>query len=307
MKRFTTLVVCGLVFTLAVTGAAKKPRKLPMKAYITGAKISGGFTGETPNSDAALALLDTCLMFYGMVPEAYFWQVSILSELAEEIPSNDTAKLIEGLTRFKTTYDSLVLSCDEEFKEVKIKKKLRKKCSDFRATADSLHHERYAEYFNRAQESRNLVLDTLVKELEELTNEEDIADMKEEIKVAIAEAIANYDIASILKPDDASIAIHMGDIYSSQRQYDKALKYQRHAAEITKERDPGNYPAMLNQVAYSYYELKEFEKSADVFKEIAELVEGEQRIMQYRNVVACYSSVSQADSVFVYNYKVLEI
>lgn len=307
MRKLIPLIVAVLCLALAANVMAKKPRKLPRKAYLSGAKIAGGFTGETPRRVEALALLDSCLMYYGPIPEAYFWRLSIYSELAGEMSTSDTAALMAELGLFKTSYDSLIMSCDKDNKELGVKKKLRKKCSDFQATADSLQHEWYAEYFNLAQESRNLALDTLIKQLEELTDEEDKVDMQKEIEETIGLAIANYKFASIFKPDDIAIAINMGQIYTSQNDYAKALPYQLKAAAITKEEDPEDSAPFLNDIAYSYFELKEFEKAAATFKEITSLVDDKQKITQYKNVIACYQSLQEPDSVYAYNYKILEI
>lgn len=307
MRKLSLLVIGALFLALSATVIAKKGRKLPRSAYLSGAKIAGGFTGETPRYAEALALLDSCLMFYGPVPAAYFRQVAIHSDSAREIPTSDTAALMEELGRFKTAHDSLVMSCDKDNKELNVKKKLRKKCSGFQVTADSLQLEWYAEYFNLAQESRNLALDTLIKQLEELTDEEDKADMQNEIEETIALAIANYEFASIFKPNDIAIAINTGQIYASQDDFATALKFQLKAAAISKEDDPDNYPPLLSNVAYSYYELNEYEKAASTFKEISSLMDGEQKIREYKNVIACYSSMDNSDSVMAYNYKILEL
>lgn len=307
MRKLTLLIIGALFLALTANVMAKKPRKLPRKAYLSGAKIAGGFTGETPRRAEALALLDTCLMFYGPIPEAYFRQVAIYSESAKEISTNDTTALMAELGHFKTAYDSLLMSCDKDNEELKVKKKLRKKCSDFIVTADSLQLEWYAEYFNLAQESRNLALDTLIKELEELTDEEDRVDMQEEIDETIALALANYEFASIFKPDDIAIAINTGQIYTSQNDFTTALEYQIKAAAITKDEDPDNYAPLLSDVAYSYYEVKEFDKAANTFKEISTLVDDDQKAKQYRNIVACYSNSENQDSVTAYNHKILEL
>jgi len=109
---FTAFATALVVMSLPEQGSAKKPRKLPIKSYITGAKIAYGKTtgDEAPRPYDALALLDSCTMWYGMIPEVYFWETLIHSDLAGQIAKTDTTARKARIAKVIGATDSLVLA-----------------------------------------------------------------------------------------------------------------------------------------------------------------------------------------------------
>lgn len=313
MKRIAiVLALIALSVSLTATNAeAKKPRKLSIGAYISGAKIAYGLSGgdETPRPRYALVLLDSCLLWHGMVPEAYFWQVTIYSDLVREIPRSDLSARREGLGRMLVALDSLKLSCDKENEEVK--KKRKKKCPSYLITADSVRDEWYAEYFNNGQEARAEVRDDLQPALSEATDADEKADLQKEIEEQQESSIANYGMAEFLKPDDASVLINLAELLANMGSFVDALPYQLRAAELSKENDPEYYSIMMQQVGFSHYELEDYQSAATVFSELADELTGDEaqevRKSLYRNTVAAYSSLQLLDSVIYYNHKVLQM
>lgn len=309
LVKLTFIAALGIALALGgfESSEAKKPRKLSMGAYISGAKIAmnvKGESGRTPRPDDALALLDSCLMWYEQVPEAYFWKVYINSSLAHD-NRGDEEKYREYLKEMVLSTDSLRLSCDPENKDVK--KKRKKKCEEQIITADSIRQEWFVEFYNEGQDSRTTIRDDLKVSLAEATEEDEKASLQEEINEEYAKAIRLYELAGSIYPKDTRYLMNLAEIHTERGDFEKAIPLQVRAVEQTKKSDPDNYLPLLNDVAYSLYEMKQYDSAAAIFKTIAAEVDDENRAPQFKNVVACYSLLDNADSVMAYNYKILEL
>ena len=309
MKRLTVLLTCFLAVAIALPLAAKKPRKLSIGAYISGAKIAYGInSGDAgPRYEDALSLLDSCLMWYGPIPEAYYWKARVYSDLAKENRS-DSAKHLGYIDELVLAADSLSLTCDKDFKDVK--KKYKKECEDWAAQVDTLRIGWFGEYYDAAQDARKDIEDELKPNLAAAELDQEKASLQAEINDKYDEAIRNYEWAGHVYPSDIRYLINLSQVYTDRGDFEAALPLQLRAAADSKGKDANNYLNLLIQAGYSYYMLKQYDSAASVYKTVVgEFTEEErdQKITYLNNIVACYSVMKEYDSALVYTHTILEI
>lgn len=296
----------ALVFAMADSPEARRARKLSLSAYISGAKIALSAAGDSQIARPydALYLLDSCLMWYGQIPEAYFWKVIVNSTLAHD-NRGDEEKYRAFLGELVLANDSLTNSCDPDNEDVK--KKRKKKCEDLIVTADSIRLEWFVEFYNEAQDSRTTIRDDLNLSLAESTDSTEKFSLQEEIDEEYATAIRLYELAGSIYPKDVRYLMNLAEIYTERGEFDKAIPLQLRAVAETKILDPENYLPLLNDLANSLYEMKRYDSAAAVFKILASEVDEDGKVAQYKNVVVCYSLLDNIDSVMLYNHKILEL
>ncbi len=313
LLRVSTLTVFAaalVVMSLPEQGFTKKPRKLPVKSYITGAKIAYGKTtgDEAPRPLDALALLDSCTMWYGMIPEVYFWETLIHSDLAEQTPKTDTIARKERLAKLIGVTDSLAMACDKENK--KVKKKYKKKCKPFLITADSVRLGWFTQYYNDAQEYRTQLVDDVMPTIDAESDPEVKAELEAQKDTLLQMVFSDYALASSLAPTDSLgllVELNLGSLYAELKDYDKSIPYLVKAAERSKESDPGNYLNLLNQVAYSNFQAEHYLEAARVWHQVADEVEGEQKASILTNIIVCFARLQNDDSLYYYNLKILDV
>ncbi|MCH9032506.1 MAG: tetratricopeptide repeat protein [candidate division Zixibacteria bacterium] len=114
-------------------------------------------------------------------------------------------------------------------------------------------------------------------------------------------------MSDFVRPNDLRVNVRLGRILSDQEKYEEGLPYLKKSVEISRESDPDNVGDLLSEVAYSYYKMNDFANAAAVFKERVELLPHETKAAGLRNVIACYQSLQENDSVFKYTNEVLMI
>ncbi len=311
--RFLALSVMTaalVVMSLPEQGLTRKPRKLPIKSYISGAKIAYGKTvgDEGARPLDALLLLDSCTIWYGMIPEVYFWETLIHSDLAQQVAETDTSGRRERLTKMIGASDSLELSCDKENKDVK--KKYKKKCKPYKITADSIRGEWFATYYNYAQDNRTILVDDIQPTLKSETDPEELEILQAQKDTLMQLIRTDYSLAGMLAPTDSLLQLvdlNLGSLYSELEDYESALPYLAKAAESAKVSDPDNYLNLLNQMAFANFQLKNFQEAASIWVEVSNELEGEEKIDLINNVLASFASLGNDDSLFHYNQVILDV
>ncbi len=304
----SALAMALIVMSLPEMGHARKKRKLPINSYISGAKIAYGKTvgDEGARPYDALALLDSCTMWYGMIPEAYFWETLIHSDLAQQTPKTDTAARKERIIKMIGAADSLVMGCDKENKD--IKKKYKKKCKPFMITADSIRSDWFSLYYNDAQEFRTQLVDEIIPTIATETDPDAKADLIAEQDTLLALINTSYEMASLLATSDTSSLLvdqNLGNLYLELQEFEKAIPYFDRAAKMAKTSDPGNYLNLLNQGAYTNFQAKKYLEAAKLWNQVADEVEDAQKIEMYGNILACFDRLDMEDSTLLYNHKIL--
>jgi Tetratricopeptide repeat len=307
---FSAFATALIVMSLPQQGLSKKQRKLPIKSYITGAKIAYGKTvgDEGARPYDALLLLDSCTIWYGMIPEVYFWETLIHSDLAQQVAETDTVGRRERLTKMIGAADSLVLSCDKENKEVK--KKYKKKCEPFQITADSIRSDWFATYYNMAQDNRTVLVDDIHPTLQSETDPHELEILQAQKDTLLQLISTDYGFAAILAPTDSLLQLvdlNLGSLYSELEDYQSALPYLAKSAENARLSDPGNYTNLLNQMAYANFKLKNLLEAARIWNEVANEVEAEEKISIINNILASFSILGNDDSLFYYNQVILDV
>ncbi len=306
LSAFATALV---VMSLPEQGFTKKKRKLPINSYISGAKIAYGKTvgDEGARPLDALFLLDSATMWYGMIPEVYFWETLIHSDLAQQVAESDTAARRERIVKLIGATDSLVMACDKENK--KVKKKYKKKCKPFLITADSIRADWFTTYYNEAQDNRTTLVDNLPLIADE-TDPESKADLLAEQDTLLQLTLSGYDMASMLATADSlSLLVYqnLGNLFLELKDFGKSIPYFTKAAEMAKVSDPANYLNLLNQAAYASFQAEEYLEAARLWNEVIPEVDGEQKIDIYGNILAAFANLGIDDSLFYYNHKILAV
>ncbi|HSH00226.1 MAG TPA: hypothetical protein VLB27_09270, partial [candidate division Zixibacteria bacterium] len=309
MRRLTTFLTICLALALALPVSAKKPRKLSIGAYISGAKIAFGQSGNDaePRYEDAIYLLDSCLMWYGSIPEAYYWKARVYSELAKN-HRTDTAAHLGYIDSLVVAADSLNSSCDDDNKDVK--KKYKEDCGDWTSQVDTLRIGWFGEYYDEAQAARKTVQDELKPNLAQAELEAEKEALQAEIDEKYEEAIRNYNRAGRVFPSDVRYLINLAQVHTERGNFAEALPLQMRAATETRKRDPGLYLNLLVEVGFSYYQQHMFDSAANVYKiVVGELTDAEmeQKVLFTNNIIACYNSLKQFDSSLHYTHKVLEM
>ena len=316
MKQSNKFLVALIAISFALTMGlqAKKPRKLSVGAYISGAKIAYGestISGDSntrPRYEDALALVDSCLMWYGPVPDAYYWRARVLNDLADEA-KHDTAKHLALLDSLVIAADSLKWSCEKENKEVK--KKYKKKCDEMIPFIDTLLLGWFGVYYDEAQEARKTITDDLEPSLAEALTEDEKAEIQAEIDELYEKAIKFYKMAGHIYPQRLGYLVNLGEVYIKLGKYDEAIPYLLQAVDESKDAaDQAFYINLLIRVGFSYFDMKQFDSAAVFFKKaLAELHDDELDFKKQTisNIIAAYGNAGNRDSMHVYYHKLLEL
>ena len=292
LKIKTILLVFALVIFTGSLALAKKPRKLPLGAYVKSAKIEI-LSGDFKRYKTAEALLDSLFMYYGPHAEALHLIGQIMVDYIDKAPNPQKKKpYIEKLIAYN---DSLHLCCDSK----DIKKKYKKNCKKFIEMSDSLLVKYWRESYNAGIEQMDFI-DELVEDKSKESDSSAIVFYQTQIDANVDSSIINMKLAIMLNGTNYKAYIGAGSIYEKILDYENALIWLKKGLEITDDRG-----SLLLNIAYNHIQLNQFCEATPYFREHIEINPTD--TLSMGNLAICFNNCKMYDSALAVNHQILSI
>jgi len=296
LKQFVkSLVVIGLatfVATSAVEG--KKPRKLPVDAYIKSAKIAI-ISGDIDRYPEAIAMLDSLFLHYGHHAEALNWMGQINVDYVEKTASPvQKKKYIEKMVAY---FDSLHLCCDNK----DIKKKYRKNCDKYIQSSDSIRVKYWREFYNAGVEQLT-VMSELQEEIADADDSTSRSYSEANLKANMDSCVANMELAITIDPTNHQTYIGIGSAYDKGGNPEEALRWQ----EIGLQKAPQeNKASMSLSIGYTYINVDKYCEAIPYLKTY--LAENPADTAWLYNLSICHNNCDQYEAAMAVYQQILEL
>ena len=237
----------GLLLSASMVAARPKP----LKAYLSGAKIA--IVEGRP--DEALLLLDSISMSYGMVPEALDLRSRVYFDKIEAASGVDAKRpFVEKLVAY---IDTLKIACDSK----DVDKKLRKDCDKMVTFADSTKVKFFREFY-LAGRTQLKTIETLADDLANETDSTRRDYLEQDIQKNIDSVIANMDLVLMIDSTDFSPYVAIGDAYSKQGNYAKAVEWMVRGYDRAVDKTN-----LLQPLAFNYVQMEDYCSAIKYYKE----------------------------------------
>ncbi len=293
MRYFRVILLLSLIILMALPAiAGRRTVKKGASAMLSSARIA--LFSSPPRFEEAMAYFDTVLIDYGMIPEAFFYRGNIFAEYASR--KYDFNGKVDFYIEMTACYDSMKLACESK----EIKKSYKSKCDDFQTVIDSIIKGLWGNNYNEGVK----IIERLDKELKsKITNAADSI----ELEAATAEfnAVADtgkgyFRITAAVNPSDGKSMEGLGLVYDRLDNTDSALYYFMQAYNMDT-----NQVQLVQSIAYSYIQLKDWDNSIVFFKKLMIMVPED--VNTILNTAVCFNNIGMLDSVLAYNHKAIAI
>jgi len=271
-------------------------RAKPLKAYLSGAKIAV----VEGRPEEALILLDSIAIAYGEVPEAIDLRARVYYDKIESASGSEAKRpYVQKLVAY---IDTLHMACENK----EIDKKLRKDCDEMVGFQDSTRVKFFREFYN-AGRSQLKSIEKLATELQNETDSTRRQYIERDIQSNIDSVIVNMNIALLIDSTDFSPYVAIGDAYSKQGNYEKAVEWMKrgydHAASKIN---------LLQPLAYNYVQMSDYCSAIKYYKEWLESNPEDANIMFFLSI--CYNNCgidkgndAYADSAMMVYRQILDV
>ena len=296
MKQFIrSLVIAGLAVIVTISAVeGKKPRKLPVDAYIKSAKIAI-ISGDIERYPEAIAMLDSLFMHYGPHAEALHLMGQINVDFVDKTASPiEKKKYIELMVTYS---DSLHMCCENE----DIKKKYRKNCDKYVQSSDSIKVKYWREFYNAGVEQLT-VMSELQEEIAIADDSLTRAYSEANLKANMDSCVANMELAITIDPSNHQTYIGIGSAYDKGGDPDEALRWQQIGLEKAPQE---NKASMSLSIGYTYINMDKYCKAIPYLKTY--LADNPADTAWLYNLSICHNNCDQYEEALAVYHQILEL
>ena len=290
--RYFVIAIVSFCFLIGTASEGKKPRKLPVSAYIKSAKIEI-VSGDPERYLTAAAMLDSLFMNYGHHAEGLFLMSQMMVD-GIETSSGPIAKT-PYVGMMVAYIDSLHMCCENK----DIKKKYRKNCDKFIQQMDSIAVKYWREFYNAGVEQLG-EMNGFLEDLKTISDSSMKAYLENGLKSNFDSSLINLQLAITINPTDDRSFIGVATAYERIDNFENAIEWKRKALELS-----GDSASLLLSIGYNYINMDKFCEAIPYLKAIVDGAPDD--LTNMYNLTICYNNCGMYDSAMVFYDKILKL